>query len=157
MANLAKCRHLLEDPVVVSLAIFFHDVVYNPKSRSAIFFHASSFSRLDFSSNEADSAALFQDFAKTLNLGAKADTISAFITRTGSSITHFHTARMRFAAANHLSGPASGDLAFFLDIDLAILGSDPISYAKYAEGTPWARFNMGQRKVSSWFHYVPSF
>ena len=35
--------------------------------------------------------------------------------------------------ATHMQGPATGDLAYFLDIDLSILGGDAATYTAYAE------------------------
>ena len=34
--------------------------------------------------------------------------------------------------ATHMQGPATGDLAYFLDIDLSILGACPEDYGAYA-------------------------
>jgi predicted metal-dependent HD superfamily phosphohydrolase len=66
--------------------------------------------------NEELSAVLFADFAKEAAMDAgSAERVAAWIRRTSS----------------HLSGPAAGDLALFLDVDLAVLGRPPAGYAEY--------------------------
>jgi predicted metal-dependent HD superfamily phosphohydrolase len=59
---------------------------------------------------------------------------------------------------NSLSGPATGDLAAFLDIDLAVLGRPAQSYARYAEAVrqeychvPHAAFAAGRAQVLEGF------
>ena len=50
--------------------------------------------------------------------------------------------------ASHLDGPASGDLAIFLDIDLAVLGRSPSTYAQYAEGIRHEYCHVGHAAFS---------
>lgn len=94
----------------------------------AIFFHDVIYvaSRGD---NEAASAEMFERFASQISLdGEKAATVKAWILRT----------------AKHMAGPASGDLAYFLDFDLAVLGKEFHDYAEYAY------------QIRLEYHHVPS-
>lgn len=95
--------HFIEEPHIVQLAIFFHDIIYDPSCSTK-------------GGNEIASAALFTDFAKKAALSASTeDKVREFI---------MHT-------VDHHRDPASGDLAFFLDFDLAILGSPTEEYKEY--------------------------
>ena len=68
--------------------------------------------------NEFRSAEIFRDFAGDVGLPKRdTDVVASWIERT----------------AYHMKGPAKGDLAWFLDFDLAILGSEP---SKYSECEP---------------------
>jgi predicted metal-dependent HD superfamily phosphohydrolase len=81
----------------------------------AIFFHDVIYDATR-GDNEERSAILFGTFAKEMALDAGSEErVAAWIRRTSS----------------HLSGPASGDLALFLDMDLAVLGRPPADYAEY--------------------------
>lgn len=66
------------------------------------------------------------------------------------------------ATAHHLSVEASGDLAYFLDFDLAILGSDRATYSAYAQAVrqeyrhvPGFLYRRGRRKVLRYFMDAP--
>ena len=93
--------------------------------------------------NEVRSALLFLDFAKEAGLPpATASTVDLWIVRT----------------AHHLRGEASGDMAAFLDIDLAVLGRQPAQYARYSEAirkeyshVPRADYAAGRAKVLETF------
>ena len=116
----------LRAPRLVALAIFFHDAVYDA-------------TRAD---NEAASAALFRDFAAELGLldgEGVVEPVAAWIERTASHMA---------------GGPAEGDLAWFLDFDLAVLGAPPQRYARYAEAVrleyhhvAWPAFKSGRAAV----------
>lgn len=65
------------------------------------------------------------------------------------------------ATAHHLSVEAKGDLAFFLDFDLAILGVDRTDYQHYAEAVrkeyrhiPGFFYRRGRKKVLRYFAEV---
>ena len=92
-------------PELVSLAVLFHDAVYEP-------------TRAD---NEEESARLFLAFAAAAAPGladADREAVAGWIRRT---------------AAHHGGGPAEGDAAVVLDADLAVLGAPAPRYAAYAE------------------------
>jgi predicted metal-dependent HD superfamily phosphohydrolase len=76
----------------IELATFFHDLVYEPTSKE----------------NEGRSAELFREFAAQAGVDAidaeTAQLVDSWIKRT----------------ANHMDGPATGDLATFLDIDISV-------------------------------------
>ena len=66
------------------------------------------------------------------------------------------------ATAQHLSVKADGDLSYFLDFDLAILGSDLDTYAVYAKAirqeyrhVPGLLYRRGRRKVLRYFADAP--
>ena len=98
-------KHSLASPSAVLAAIFFHDLVYDPKSKT----------------NEKDSAILWEQFASEAKL-ADAElvaNVSDFILQT----------------ASHMSvdvEKASFDKLTFLDLDLSILGSSEKDYSAYA-------------------------
>ena len=102
-------RSKLARPDLVAYAIFFHDAVYDPTAKNPL--------------NEERSADLWRVFAAENraaggNVTAEdEELVAAWIVRT----------------ANHMKGEASGDLAYFLDIDLAVLGREAPHYAEYAE------------------------
>ena len=65
--------------------------------------------------------------------------------------------------ARHMEGPASGDLAHFLDADLMTLGRRAAGYAEYARQVrleyahvPPAQFAAGRSKVLSTFLAAPT-
>ena len=66
------------------------------------------------------------------------------------------------ATAQHLSVEAINDLAYFLDFDLAILGSDRETYSTYAKSirqeyrhVPGFLYRRGRRKVLRYFAAAP--
>ncbi len=94
----------LENRAVMDLAIFFHDAVYDV-------------TRTD---NEAASAALARDRLTRLGFGAALAAEAARLVEA--------TAHMARAAR-----APEGDLAWFLDFDLSILGAGREAYARYAK------------------------
>lgn len=117
-------RERLKNPELVAAAIFFHDVVYNPARRD----------------NERKSAAYA---AKTLP-------ILGFSPEEVRVIFDFILATQK----HELPGNAHPDLAWLLDFDLAILGSDWETYREYTQKIrkeyriyPDALYMPGRRKV----------
>ena len=115
----------LHDPVVVQLATWFHDAVY-------------SYRRSD---NEARSARLALKFLDKTNLSAERRQRVAYLIER----TQDHT--------QPLSAP-DADLAYFLDIDLHILGAPEADYWQYARQirqeyrlVPDLLYRPGRRKV----------
>jgi predicted metal-dependent HD superfamily phosphohydrolase len=90
---------------IIFLAIMFHDAVYDPKS----------------STNEEDSANLFQAFAADTDLTRKnpdaCQQVATFILTTKK---------------HEVLDTNSTGLALFLDIDMAVLGKTPGAYIQYA-------------------------
>jgi len=97
-------RYLLHDPVVVELAIWFHDVIYDPKRND----------------NEEKSAQLFEEFAKEIALEER------IIQQT----TNFIISTKAHMNAVFQDNP---DLALFLDFDLLVLAKPPQEYDTYAQ------------------------
>ena len=125
----------LQRPELVVLAIFFHDAVYD----------------VHRSDNELKSAELLREFcvdAEACGAGTiysdDIETAASWIERT---------------ASHHMAdGPTRGDLAFFLDFDLAILGASHAQYSLYAERirleyhhVPWRDFKKSRSAVLTRF------
>ncbi|KZP30842.1 hypothetical protein FIBSPDRAFT_814639 [Athelia psychrophila] len=100
--------HNLDDAEAVQLAIYFHDVYYDPKAS-------------EVGHNERKSVEMFQEFATATGVSEKlSDSVIALILAT---ITH----------SPSLSEDTSHkDLTFFLDIDMSILASEAVDYDAYA-------------------------
>jgi predicted metal-dependent HD superfamily phosphohydrolase len=115
----------LYDPVVVQLAVWFHDAVYEPLR----------------SDNEAKSAELARAFLSETTLEpARQERVAFLIER-----THDHT---------QPQPPDDTDLLFFLDADLAVLGAPADRYQEYARQVrqeyrmvPDFLYRRGRRKV----------
>ena len=123
-----EARGVLRRPSLVRFAIFFHDIVYDATAKD----------------NEAQSAARWREFAAKATALSDDDVevVGRYIERT----------------AQHLTGPATGDLAHFLDTDLAVLALPPAAYAEYARQVrleyahvPTADFVKGRSKVLGGF------
>ena len=95
-----KVQSQIEDALAVQLAIFFHDVVYQPHSAS----------------NEQESAMLMRQQLAGALPETQLDKIVKWI----------------LATQQHAVASES-DLAYLLDIDLAILGSSPQRFAEYQQ------------------------
>ena len=92
--------------VPMVLATFFHDVVYNPKS----------------STNEKDSAILFEEFAKEMFLETS---LSSDV------VTMIHaTEKHQIIPVNDPTMQTAQE--YFLDIDMAVLGKKSHAYLVYA-------------------------
>jgi predicted metal-dependent HD superfamily phosphohydrolase len=115
----------LHDPVVVELAIWFHDAVYDPL-------------RAD---NEAQSAEWALAFLQeTILAPARRERVADLIRR-----THDHT---------QPQPPHDTDLLLFLDADLSILGAPKVAYWNYAhqirreyQAVPEPAYRAGRSQV----------
>ncbi|KAF5827259.1 hypothetical protein DUNSADRAFT_1054 [Dunaliella salina] len=93
-----------QNQVVIALAVFFHDIVYDAKRND----------------NELMSIEVFKQFAADISLEQQLlDRVGLFIAAT---IAHAVPAQAR-----------SHHLTLFLDFDLAILGMPPETYDEYAQ------------------------
>ena len=100
LALFENVQSQIEDGFALQLAIFFHDVVYQPRS----------------SSNEQDSVLWMRQQLTDALPKAQLDKIATWI----------------LATQQHLVA-SEPDLAYLLDIDLAILGSSPQRFAEYQQ------------------------
>jgi len=121
-----KCQQ----PTVLHMATWFHDCVYDPRTKD----------------NELQSALLFREFVKEANcsgLDEITDLVDEYIK----------------ATIKHTMGESEDtDLALFLDLDLSILGSDPSSYETYSTQIrseylhiPWEVYKVERSKVLKHF------
>lgn len=95
------CKHLMKDREAVIAAVFYHDLVYNPRS----------------SVNEEESARRAVSFLPGLGFSP------AFAERVGEMV---------LCTKTHDCPEDDGDAKLFIDMDMAILGSDPARYRAYA-------------------------
>lgn len=105
---------MVDDVGVVEAAALFHDAIYDPRS----------------STNEADSAALAGDVLTAAGWAAqRCAAVQQLILATAHQPATAHG-----TAASSGTAPAAPSLAerVLVDADLAILGSDPVSYRAYA-------------------------
>lgn len=106
---LPKYEDRINNLPAFKLAIFFHDIIYDPKAKD----------------NELQSIECFRSFAMDIELAPKLVTIVVnFIERT---ITHTLS-----TDTTNLDAGTDADLRLFLDFDLEILSRDEIKYAEYA-------------------------
>lgn len=99
-------RAALLEPVTVDLAVYYHDVVYDPARRD----------------NEALSAAFARESLARLGiLQGLADTVALYVMATA-----------HMAAPVQLPAGADPDLDHFLDFDLSILAAPAAEYDRYA-------------------------
>lgn len=103
LQHLDMVRPLLQEPVAVELALWFHDAIYDPRAKN----------------NEQRSA----EFARTALLACQLD--AALVAQVEKLIL-----LTRHIAAPE---GADTDAAFLLDIDLAILGAEPALYGRYEQ------------------------
>ncbi|GFN98562.1 hypothetical protein PoB_002506800 [Plakobranchus ocellatus] len=97
-------KEMISDPSAVALAIFFHDIVYDPQA----------------SDNEIQSIRLFGKFALDAHLAHSV--VSKVSQMIKSTITH------------SVEGKSDDlDLCLFLDFDLAVLGQEKDQYKMYAK------------------------
>ena len=95
----------LRDPCAVDLAIFFHDVVYNPRAGGG--------------KNEDDSAVVFSNFAQEVDL---------------EPATLAKVFRWIVQTKHHRCDESDDDdCKFFMDFDMAVLGWERAAYARYAQ------------------------
>ncbi|KAL4235559.1 hypothetical protein ACF0H5_003955 [Mactra antiquata] len=102
----------LQSPVLVALAIFFHDIIYEPK-------------RPD---NEEVSAELFKKFAEIFD----AETLDKYSPQT---VYDWIIATKKHETEVHRSPDVFGtdDIHYFLDMDMSILGVNEDDYKVYAD------------------------
>ena len=106
---LLQHEHLLRNPKEVALAVYFHDIIYEPKLRD----------------NEEKSADLFMGFASealTERMDVVQNNVVQLILETKLHHTEAH------------EGPEFGtqDLHYLLDLDMSILGQIQNAYTEYA-------------------------
>jgi predicted metal-dependent HD superfamily phosphohydrolase len=94
-----------EENATIVLATFFHDAIYNAKSTT----------------NEEDSARLFENFAKDVNMDPSLR----------QNVVDFILATKKHVASS-ADKNSQAALALFLDLDLAVLGKTASAYDKYA-------------------------
>jgi len=102
-------KHRIHDPTTVELAIWFHDIVYDPYA----------------SDNEEKSAQVFANSSYAHNCGEK----------TTNKIIRFILATKNHHAVDNnenLDSTELEDLKIFLDLDLSILGKSRFEYSVYA-------------------------
>lgn len=115
------------DPQAALLAVLFHDAVYDPRATD----------------NEVQSAALLRQALAGLVPPARLDLAEALVLATRAH-----------AIPMDLPMGEAADMALFLDMDLAILGSDPALFDSYEAGVrreyahvPDDQFRLGRRQV----------
>lgn len=105
-----KVESLLADPISVALAIWYHDIIYQP----------------DHSDNERQSANYFkQQLAKQLP--------QQLTSRVESLIIMTADHQLQNSEDTGCSNRIDQDASYFLDMDLAILGADWITYLGYVK------------------------
>ena len=107
LGGLHAIRHAFAGPEAAELAVWFHDAIYDPSATD----------------NEARSAALMLDQMTGLAHPALLQRAATMIRATA---TH--------AIPPGLAPDLVGDIALFLDLDLAVLGADPGTYDAYERG-----------------------
>jgi predicted metal-dependent HD superfamily phosphohydrolase len=126
---------------ILTLAAFFHDVIYNPKS----------------STNEKDSADLFQEFVEEVqavmssHLNNPSVQGSVVATEIKSHIASKVTECIIASASHILSSMKANEtndiiVAIFLDADISILGKPSDAYDKYA-GCIRKEYSFVEREV----------
>lgn len=100
-----RYESLLSNSRVVRLAIYFHDIIYDPISKT----------------NEEDSAQLFRETFQSVHFidAATTDLVCHYIIKT----KHHHV--------EESETENDEDLGIFLDMDLSILGAEQERYEKY--------------------------
>ena len=98
---------LIRDPATVELAIWYHDAIYDPAS----------------SGNEAQSAALLRVELAAL---AHPDLVQAAVRLVEASADH--------RLPDDVPAGLRADMALFLDLDMAVLGSTAETYDSYERG-----------------------
>lgn len=99
-------QHQLRRPLIVSMAIFFHDIIYDPRAPD----------------NEEKSAAMFAQFADEAGFMQQHDV---------ELVKHYVMETKRHDHQHDPLAEEDRDLDLFLDADLAILGSSSDDYDRY--------------------------
>ena len=161
-----------KDAAITTLAAFFHDVIYNPKS----------------STNEKDSADLFREFVSEMVdvirsfSGHEQNATIDFEMNDNETVTHqpsrnkshisesgmiLQIEQCIIATAAHISSATQAResnntlLAAFLDADMSILGRDPDKYVQYAgsirkEYEFVERSNYCEKRAKILFSFLPA-
>lgn len=107
---------------ITTLAAFFHDVVYDPKSTT----------------NEKDSATLFEEFVAALSIHMTKEPNDSETSVILNSEVATKVIECIIASATHISSSMEANqtnnviVAIFLDADISILGKPSNEYEKYA-------------------------
>ncbi|WP_448953596.1 HD domain-containing protein [Labrys neptuniae] len=104
LAGLKECRALLHDAEAVELAIWFHDAVYDASAAD----------------NEERSADLARQVLAQRLEPSRLEQVGALILAT-----------RKHELAGDIGTPERSDMAYFLDLDLKILGAEPALFAAY--------------------------
>lgn len=102
--ELAKDHFTFSSPHLVTLAVFFHDIIYEPKKPD----------------NEERSADKFEEYAAETKVLSDGDIEKV---KSWIMLTKSHSAGI---------GENSADEHYFLDMDMAVLGRPEADYDKYA-------------------------
>ncbi|KAK3607545.1 hypothetical protein CHS0354_025802 [Potamilus streckersoni] len=141
LRNMEQCKVALQEPELVSLTVFFHDIIYEPKATD----------------NEEKSAELFDNFAAEelqLKFPEGCLKVKEWILATKTHKTEVHMTPDLYR---------NDDLHYFLDLDMAVLGRDPRGYQEYASQIRQeyhhlseGEFCTGRAKVLKKFLAVPN-
>lgn len=133
LSSLDRVKHLLENPAEVELALWFHDVIYDPTRKD----------------NEEQSAVYAANTLQSTHIDVDAIAQIAHLIR----LTQ-HTSEPLV--------PLTNDQKFLLDIDLAILGAPPSIYDAYEKNirieyahVPAILFRYGRKKLLNRFLNKP--
>lgn len=126
-------RKQLQEPEQVAWAIWYHDIIYNARKRD----------------NEEQSARVAEKRLLALQINSSGiECVAKYIRATAQHMTADTTVDI--------------DLAYFLDFDLAILGTDSESYTVYTEQirkeyrhVPGFLYRRGRRKILRHFLDAP--
>lgn len=142
----------IEDPKAIFWTIWFHDCIYQPQKND----------------NEEQSAIIAEKELKTLKLETQDLEIQDSINNTQTTDkpinTEFITKVSNFilATKTHTNPTQNNDLQWFLDFDLAVLGSSESIYDEYAANIrkeyahiPTWKYNFGRKKVLTSFLAKP--
>ena len=116
LTGMENCRALLNDVEAVELAIWFHDAIYDPQAND----------------NEERSASLARNILKERLIPQQLERVCALILATKKHEIDSVTAKL-----------AASDAAYFLDLDLQILGAESEYYDDY------------EAAVRREYHYLP--
>lgn len=118
---------LVQDRPTVLMAIFFHDIVYDPKASGG--------------DNELQSILAWEEFTRDLGIS----------TQFKENVSSLIRATIKHAIPDP---PAPSDLSLFLDLDLEVLGREQGAYAAYASNIrqeyvhyPLEAYCQGRTKV----------
>ncbi len=127
----------IEDKKAIFWTIWFHDCIYQPQK----------------SDNEEQSAVIAKEELKALYTHITDGINAEFITKVSNFI---------LATKTHTNPTQNNDLQWFLDFDLAVLGSSKTIYDEYAANIrkeyahiPTWKYNFGRRKVLASFLSKP--